>query len=135
MTNVIEMRTSVFICRQTSLRIIENEQTTIDFHLLNWFSKTYENYCKGLSISTKKKIRALKSAAYDFYLDLYLTNTKGTVDIHEALYRQRMTLCTFAANMAEMQVMKAVKEGRLDSCYKALQKMIKEKKAALKICC
>lgn len=134
MTNLAVIRTDVFICRQTSLRVIENRAKTIDFHLLDWFRKTYENYCKNLSRKDKKKILALKSVAYDFYLDYYLTNTKGTIDIHEALYRKRITLCSFAANMAEMQVMKVVKEGRLENCYKALQKMLKERKAAIKKC-
>lgn len=131
MGNVITMRTSVPMYRQTNLRIVEQYKKKIDFNLLKFFRKTYENYCKHLDDIKKKKIEELKKAAYDFYLDYYLTHTKGTVDIHEELYRKRITLCSFASDMADRIVMQRVEEGKLDKCYKALQKM-KKRKSAIK---
>lgn len=132
MSNVIAMRTSVPMCRQTNLRIVDQPDKKIDFNLLKWYRKTYENYCKHLDDIKKKKINELKDAAYDFYLDYYLTHTKGTVDIHEALYRKRIALCSFASDMADRIVMQRVREGKLDKCYKALQKMKRERKSAIK---
>lgn len=132
MSNVIAMRTSVPMYRQTNLRIVEKQEKKIDFNLLRFFRKTYENYCKHLDDIKKKKINELKDAAYDFYLDYYLTHTKGTVDIHETLYRKRIAICSFASDMAEMIVMKRVNEGKLDQCYKTLQKMKRERKSAMR---
>ena len=74
-----------------------------------------------------RKIKALKNAAYKYYLDFYLTHTKGTVDIHEALYREGIAVCQFAEDMAEMIVMQRVKEGKLDDCYNALKKMERDR--------
>jgi len=129
MSNVIARRTFMPVEETKMLKIVKPpECKKINFHLLGWFRKIYQNYLKRQDELKQHKIKALKDAAYKFYLDYYLTYTKGTVDIHESLYKSGYAICQYAKDMAEMQVMKRVKEGRLDECYKALLKMKKSGK-------
>lgn len=129
MSNVIALRTDMPICQKRNLKIVRTQkEEKIDFHKLNWFAKLYQNYLKRQDEIKQKKIKELKKAAYEFYLDYYLTHTKGTVDIHESLYRSGVAICKFASDMAEMIVMQRVKEGHLEKCYKLLRKTQKRQK-------
>lgn len=122
MSNVIAIREFIPLQQQTNLQVIHPQKKKVNIHLLAWFKKSYENYKKRQDELRQKKIDELKKAAYNFYLDWYLTYTKGTVDFHEAIYRSGMTTCGFAESMAKAWLMQRIKEGRLDESYRALQK-------------
>lgn len=131
MSNVIALRTHVPICK-TNLRIVEPQNKKVGLRMMKWYKRLYQLYCKRQNDIRNRKIQALKNEAYDFYLDLYLTGTKGMVDIAEFLYRERLTHCQWAENMAEMEVTKIIKADRVDECYKLLKEKRKSRKAARK---
>lgn len=131
MSNVIALRPHVPICK-TNLRVIEPQNKKVGLRMMKWYKKLYQLYCKRQDDIRNKKIQALKNEAYDFYLDLYLTQTKGMVDIAEFLYREKLTHCQWAENMAEMEVTKIIKANRVDECYKLLKEKQRYRKAARK---
>ncbi len=122
MNNVIAIREFMPMQNRTDLKIINPQKKTVNIHLLAWIKKSYENYKKRQDELRQKKIDELKKAAYNFYLDWYLTYTKGTVDFHEAIYRSGIATCDFAESAAEEWLMRRVKEGRLEESYRALRK-------------
>ncbi len=104
------------------MKLLENrKRPKLDFNLMRFFRKKYANYCARQDDIKIKKIQALKDEAYNFYLDLYLTGTKNTVDIAEFLYREGLTHCQYAENMAEMEITKIIKANRVEECYKLLK--------------
>ena len=123
MSKVVTMRKSVN--SRPYLRLIESPKRT--FNPFGIFIKLYERHQARKARIRKRKINALVEAAYDYYLDYYLTYTKGTLDIHEALYKSKLSLCKYAMDMAEKQVDKVIKEKRVDKCYMALLKMKRER--------
>lgn len=131
MSNVIALRPHVPICK-TNLRVIEPQNKKVGLRMMKWYKKLYQLYCKHQDDIRNRKIQALKNEAYDFYLDLYLTQTKGMVDIAEFLYREKLTHCQWAENMAEMEITKIIKANRVDECYKLLKEKQKYRKAARK---
>lgn len=132
MSEVIAMREFVPMHRQRNLRVVQKRKNHTNLRLIGWFQNAYKEFCEKQNDIRNKKIAALKNAAYEHYLDYYLTNTKGTLDIHEALYKSKITICTFAEHMAEMIVMERVKEGKLEECYQKLQKHLQENKRLVK---
>lgn len=97
----------------------------IDFRMLAWCQKQYENFLNKQNDLQRKKIEALLKATYEFYLDFYLTNTKNTVDFHEAFYKSGDILCDYALKRATSEVLKVINEGRIDECYVSLQEKLK----------
>lgn len=127
MSNVVMFKKAESEYGFRNLKLVEPKKKKINFEQLNLFKKLRERYMKRQDDIRKMKIAALEDAAYDFYLDYYLTHTKGTINIHETLYRNRIAVCEFAKNSARLIVMQRVEEGLLDDCYKALQRELKRK--------
>ena len=94
--------------------------------------RVYENYLKRQDDIKKKKLEELFDAVYDFYLDLYLTNTKGTVDIPEIMYRNGNSLCDYALKNTSYQMMQVINEGRINQCYTALKRSRKNRHESLR---
>lgn len=132
MSNVIALRTTVPTYGKTNLRIVESRKNKINLRKMSWYKRLYQLYCKYQDDIRNKKIQALKDEAYNFYLDLYLTGTKNTVDIADFLYREGLTHCQYAGNMAEMEITKIIETNRVDKCYKLLKEKQKSRKMARK---
>lgn len=132
MTNVIALRTTVPLYGKTNLKIVEPQKNNVSMRKISWYKRLYQLYCKHQDDIRNKKIQALKAEAYNFYLDLYLTGTKNTVDIAEFLYREKLTHCQYAENMAEMEITKIIKADRVEECYKLLKEKQKSRKTARK---
>ena len=94
--------------------------------------RVYENYLRRQDDIKKKKLEELFDAVYDFYLDLYLTNTKGTVDIPEVMYRNGNSLCDYALKNTSYQMMRVINEGRINECYTALKRSRKKQAESLR---
>ena len=132
MSNVIALRTTVPIYGKANLKIIEPQRNKVNLRKMSWYKRLYQLYCKYQDDIKNKKIQALKKEAYNFYLDLYLSGTKNTVDIAEFLYREGLAHYQYAENMAEMEITKIIETNRVDECYKLLKEKQKSRKTARK---
>lgn len=77
---------------------------------------------------TRRKIKALKKKAYDYYLTLYLNENAGKVDFHPDLYIKRFILCIPAQRKATAEIRRIVEQGpdRINQCYKILLENARE---------
>ena len=100
----------------------------------NLFTTILNLYKKKQDEIRQRKIKALKDAAYRYYFDLSVTNEElskfytphGVIDLPPFIYKGKRI--KFAEENASREVMRIVKENRVDECYRVLKKNLKNKR-------